>query len=182
MTDARQPWALILGASSGFGEATKALAAAGYDIAGVHLDPAPMAHVDEIKADIAAHGREALRQHERGRRRQPGRVLAALRTRFDAEPRRPAACHTSASDALAGVRHAQAFLGPDAEARQPQEPGDDLDVSQQPCLLGAGHGAAALGDGSKVMPLTSEGSTRVITNTRGQRRQTALNPTAGSWQ
>ena len=62
MTDARQPWALILGASSGFGEATAlALAAAGYDIAGVHLDRRQgMAHVEEIKADIEAHGREAL--------------------------------------------------------------------------------------------------------------------------
>ena len=32
-------WALILGASSGFGEgAARALAQAGYDIVGVHLD------------------------------------------------------------------------------------------------------------------------------------------------
>ena len=39
MTDDRERWALILGASSGMGEATAlALAAAGYKIAGVHLD------------------------------------------------------------------------------------------------------------------------------------------------
>jgi len=62
VTDARQPWALILGASSGFGEATaRALAAAGYDIAGVHLDRRQgMAHVEEVKADIASRGREAF--------------------------------------------------------------------------------------------------------------------------
>ncbi|MBI4502778.1 MAG: SDR family oxidoreductase [Gemmatimonadetes bacterium] len=55
-------WALILGASSGFGEAcAKALAAAGYDIAGVHLDrKAGMAHVEEIKSDISRAGRRAL--------------------------------------------------------------------------------------------------------------------------
>ena len=47
-------WALILGASSGFGEAcARALAHAGYDIAGVHLDrKAGLAHVEEIKAAI----------------------------------------------------------------------------------------------------------------------------------
>ena len=39
MTDDRERWALILGASSGMGEATAlALAAAGYNIAGIHLD------------------------------------------------------------------------------------------------------------------------------------------------
>ena len=55
-------WALILGASSGFGEAcSKALARAGYDIAGVHLDrKAGMAHVEEVKADLARTGRRAL--------------------------------------------------------------------------------------------------------------------------
>lgn len=55
-------WALILGASSGFGEATAlALANAGYDIAGVHLDrKAGMAHVEELEAKIAATGRRSL--------------------------------------------------------------------------------------------------------------------------
>ena len=39
MTDDRERWALILGASSGMGEATAiALAKAGYKIAGIHLD------------------------------------------------------------------------------------------------------------------------------------------------
>ena len=53
---------MILGASSGFGEAcSRELARAGYDIAGVHLDrKAGMAHVEEIKAAIAESGRRAL--------------------------------------------------------------------------------------------------------------------------
>ena len=39
MTDTRERWALILGASSGMGEATaRALAAAGDNICGIHLD------------------------------------------------------------------------------------------------------------------------------------------------
>jgi enoyl-[acyl-carrier protein] reductase III len=56
------PWALILGASSGFGEAAAlTLAAAGYDIVGVHLDRrAGLAHVEEIVGKIRAHGRKAL--------------------------------------------------------------------------------------------------------------------------
>lgn len=55
-------WALILGASSGFGEAcAKALARAGYDIVGVHLDrKAGMAHVEEVKAALEKDGRRAL--------------------------------------------------------------------------------------------------------------------------
>jgi len=53
---------LILGASSGFGEAcSRELAKAGYDIAGVHLDrKAGLAHVEEIKAAITESGRRAL--------------------------------------------------------------------------------------------------------------------------
>src|SRR3954451_22447813 len=61
-SERRQPWALILGASSGFGEATAlALAEAGYDICGVHLDRRQgMAHVDEIRSKIEGFGRQAL--------------------------------------------------------------------------------------------------------------------------
>ncbi len=53
--------ALVLGASSGFGEATaRAFARAGWDVFGVHLDrKAGLEHVEEIKDDIAAMGQEA---------------------------------------------------------------------------------------------------------------------------
>jgi enoyl-[acyl-carrier protein] reductase III len=55
-------WALILGASSGFGEATaKELAKAGYDIAGVHLDRANrQPYVDAVTAEIENAGHRAL--------------------------------------------------------------------------------------------------------------------------
>jgi NAD(P)-dependent dehydrogenase (short-subunit alcohol dehydrogenase family) len=57
----KQPWALILGASSGFGEAAAIeLATAGMNIFGVHLDRRDkLPHVEEIKTRIRAMGREA---------------------------------------------------------------------------------------------------------------------------
>lgn len=55
-------WALILGASSGFGAAaSRAFARAGMNILGVHLDRrAGMAEVQKIERDIEAAGRRAL--------------------------------------------------------------------------------------------------------------------------
>ena len=63
MTDTAKEngWALILGASSGFGEAAAlAFAKAGMNIAGVHLDRrATMPNVERIQAEIKALGRES---------------------------------------------------------------------------------------------------------------------------
>ncbi len=55
-------WAVVLGASSGFGAGcSAALARAGYDICGVHHDrKASLAQVDEVKAAIEKVGRRAL--------------------------------------------------------------------------------------------------------------------------
>src|ERR1700751_3761104 len=55
-------WALILGASSGFGEATAIeLASAGLNIFGVHLDRREtLGHVAEVEERIRAEGREAV--------------------------------------------------------------------------------------------------------------------------
>jgi NAD(P)-dependent dehydrogenase (short-subunit alcohol dehydrogenase family) len=54
-------WALILGASSGFGEAcARALAGAGYHIFGVHLDRrAGLQHVEQLQNELQATGRKA---------------------------------------------------------------------------------------------------------------------------
>jgi enoyl-[acyl-carrier protein] reductase III len=55
-------WALILGASSGFGAATaRALAQAGMHIAGVHLDPRhSLSRAEAVVADIEAAKRRAV--------------------------------------------------------------------------------------------------------------------------
>ena len=56
----KQPWALILGASSGFGEATALeLARTGMNIFGVHMDRRDrMPHVQELKDKIDGLGRQ----------------------------------------------------------------------------------------------------------------------------
>ena len=55
-------WALVLGASSGFGEATAVeLARAGMNVFGVHLDRrATLANVERIQGQIEALGRESV--------------------------------------------------------------------------------------------------------------------------
>lgn len=55
-------WAIILGASSGFGGATaRRLAKAGLNIFGVHLDmKSTKVMADEVKADIESYGRQAV--------------------------------------------------------------------------------------------------------------------------
>lgn len=55
-------WALILGASSGFGAAAgRAFARAGMNVLGVHLDRrAGMAEVEKLKKDIEGLGRQAM--------------------------------------------------------------------------------------------------------------------------
>ncbi|MBI3637496.1 MAG: 3-oxoacyl-ACP reductase, partial [Candidatus Rokubacteria bacterium] len=59
MTISLSGWALILGASSGFGAATAlALARAGMNVFGVHLDrKATMPNVERLAADVKALGR-----------------------------------------------------------------------------------------------------------------------------
>jgi len=62
MGKSQQKWALILGASSGFGQATAIeLSKHGYNICGVHFDRKSMQpQVDAIKEEITGNGVEAL--------------------------------------------------------------------------------------------------------------------------
>ena len=61
MSDAVERWALVLGASSGFGAATSLeLSKRGFHIAGVHLDrKATLANVEQITQQIVKAGRQA---------------------------------------------------------------------------------------------------------------------------
>lgn len=80
-----QDWALILGASSGFGEATSLeLSAQGMNICGVHLDRrGTMPHVQEIIEGIQKNGRKAvyfnMNAADEERRRE---VIASLKSQI----------------------------------------------------------------------------------------------------
>jgi enoyl-[acyl-carrier protein] reductase III len=82
-------WALVLGASSGFGEACSiALARAGWNIFGVHLDrKSTQANVDRIVAEIAGMGRRAeffnVNAADDGKRAE---VLSAIAKTCGSEP------------------------------------------------------------------------------------------------
>lgn len=82
-------WALILGASSGFGGATAlALAADGYHIAGVHLDRhTTLPNAEAVKEGIRAAGREALFFNTNAADPEKrAEVLDALAARFAERP------------------------------------------------------------------------------------------------
>jgi NAD(P)-dependent dehydrogenase (short-subunit alcohol dehydrogenase family) len=168
MTDDRERWALILGASSGMGEATAlALAAAGYKIAGVHLDfRAGLAHVDEIKAKIAGLGSEALyaNMNAADDDKRAG-FLARLRERFDESaaagktPYVRVVMHSLAFGSLVPFLTADPKDGAD---RKKIEMTQDVMANSLVYWVQDLWRGGFLGQGSHIFAMTSEGSTRVV--------------------
>ena len=168
MTDDRERWALILGASSGMGEATsRALAAAGYKIAGVHLDfRAGLAHVEEVKAGIEAAGSEALYINMNAA--DDGKRAAAIETfRQRFERSRAAGGHPY----FRVVMHSLAFgsLVPflteepkDGVDRKKMEMTQDVMANSLVYWVQDVWRAGFLERGSKIYAMTSEGTSRVV--------------------
>jgi NAD(P)-dependent dehydrogenase (short-subunit alcohol dehydrogenase family) len=168
MTDDRERWALILGASSGMGQATAiALAKAGYRICGIHLDfRAALAHVEEVKAEIAAAGSEALYINMNAADDEKrAAALATLRERFDrstAEGRQPyvrVVMHSLAFGSLVP------FISDDPKAavdRKKMEMTQDVMANSLVYWVQDLYRRGFLGKGSKVFAMTSEGSSRVV--------------------
>src|SRR5688500_671406 len=168
MTDERERWALILGASSGMGEATAiTLAKAGYRIAGIHLDfRAALAHVDEVKSAIEAAGSEALYINMNAADDEKrAAALATLRERFDrsrAEGREPyvrIVMHSLAFGSLVP------FLTEDPKGgvdRKKMEMTQDVMANSLVYWVQDLWRGGFLGQGSKIYAMTSEGSTRVV--------------------
>lgn len=153
-------WALILGASSGFGEAcARALVKAGYDIAGVHLDrKAGMAHVEQVKSDLEKAGR---------------RVLYFNVNAADEEKRKEVLDALSADiqqkgGTVAVLMHSLAFgtlkpyIGTDALTKANIDM--TLDVMGHSLLYWAQDVVkrGLMGKGGRIFSMTSSGSTRVI--------------------
>jgi enoyl-[acyl-carrier protein] reductase III len=84
-----QPWALILGASSGFGEATGVeLAARGMNIFGVHLDRREtLPHAQEVQERIRSLGREAVFFNANAADEEKrAEIVTHIRTGFEKKP------------------------------------------------------------------------------------------------
>ena len=158
-------WALILGASSGFGAATAvALAEAGMNIAGVHLDRrSTMQNVERIAAEIEGHGRQArfhnINAADAGKRAE---VLDDVRAHLDAE---------GGPTAVRILLHSLAFgtLGPyiGAEGERPitqRQMEMTLDVMANSVVYWTQDMVARglLGPGGKIYGMTSGGDMRVI--------------------
>jgi NAD(P)-dependent dehydrogenase (short-subunit alcohol dehydrogenase family) len=168
MSDDRERWALILGASSGMGEATAlALAKAGYRICGIHLDfRAALAHVDEVKAAIAAAGSEALYINMNAADDEKrASALRELRERFErsaSEGRHPyvrVVMHSLAFGSLVP------FIAQDPKAavdRKKMEMTQDVMANSLVYWVQDLWRGGFLEEGSKVYAMTSEGSTRVV--------------------
>ncbi|HTS28359.1 MAG TPA: SDR family oxidoreductase [Bryobacteraceae bacterium] len=159
----KQPWALILGASSGFGEATALeLARTGMNILGVHLDRRDkLPHVEEVQEKIRAMGREVqffntnasddeMRQNTvekiRERLADPPGVLRVL-------------MHSIAFGSLKPLAGAEQVVSKKQLEITADTMGHSLVYWVQDCLR------AGLFDwGGRIFAMTSGGSTRVIPN------------------
>ena len=168
MTDDRERWALILGGSSGMGEATAiTLAKAGYNICGIHLDfRAALAHVAEVKATIEATGAQALYINMNAADDEKrAAALAALRERFDAStaagrtPYVRVVMHSLAFGSLVPFLTEDPKGGAD---RKKMEMTQDVMANSLVYWVQDLWRGGFLGQGSKIYAMTSEGSTRVV--------------------
>jgi enoyl-[acyl-carrier protein] reductase III len=168
MTDDRERWALILGGSSGMGEATaRTLAGAGYNIIGIHLDfRAALDHVGEVKAAIQSNGVAALYINMNAA--DDEKRAAAIQTISDrfaasvAEGRHPyvrVVMHSLAFGSLVP------FINSDPKAavdRKKMEMTQDVMANSLVYWVQDLYRAGFLERGSKIYAMTSEGSSRVV--------------------
>jgi NAD(P)-dependent dehydrogenase (short-subunit alcohol dehydrogenase family) len=167
--DRRERWALILGASSGFGAATAlALAREGYPIVGVHLDlrtTLPMAEdvkrrIEQIGVPVAFHNVNAADEEKRHA------VVDSIGKLFD--ERRKA----GAEPFVAVFLHSLAFgttlsyVSPTAERkevsqRQLEMTADVMAHSMVYWVRDLLH-AGLLAEGSRLFAMTSEGAVKVV--------------------
>ncbi len=169
MTDTRERWALILGASSGFGGASGlALARAGYPIVGVHLDlRGTLARAMETRDAIAAtgvpvvfHNINAADEEKRHGVVEATKVLFDERRALGKDP------------FIAVLLHSLAF-GTTLSyiAQQP----DEREVSQKQLEMTADvmahslvywtrdlHHAGLMANGTRIFAMTSEGSKKAV--------------------
>ncbi len=168
MSDNRERWALILGASSGMGEATsRALAADGYNICGIHLDfRAALAHVEEVKTAIVAAGVQALfinmNAADDEKRAAALASLAEAFTRSRAEGRHPYVRVVMHSLAFGSLVPYIAQDPKGAVDRKKMEMTQDVMANSLVYWVQDLYRGGFLEAGSKIYAMTSEGSSRVV--------------------
>jgi NAD(P)-dependent dehydrogenase (short-subunit alcohol dehydrogenase family) len=156
----KHDWALILGASSGFGEATAIeLATAGMSIFGVHLDRREAhGHVGEIKDRIRAEGREAVFFNVNAAdETKRAWVLDRIADRLQAHGEKVRVLlHSLAFGALKPLTGEGALTQKQLEMT--------CDVMGHSLLYWARDlvSAGLMGEGGRIFAMTSEGSTRVL--------------------
>jgi enoyl-[acyl-carrier protein] reductase III len=159
-----QIWALILGASSGFGAAASlALARNGFDIVGVHLDRrATLPNAEKVASGIRSIGRKALFFNANAA--DPEKRADIIRT-----------CRTALSETPGGtgintLLHSLAFgtlklyISPDPNATiKPADMNMTLDVMAHSLVYWVQdlYAAGLLQKGAKIFAMTSAGGHRV---------------------
>ncbi len=167
--DRRERWALILGASSGFGAAAAlALARDGYPIVGVHLDlRGSQANAQDVKREIEAAGVPAVFHNVNAADEEKRHaVVEDIRRRFD--ERRA----DGADPFLAVFLHSLAFgvtlpyISADGgrkevSQRQLEMTADVMAHSMVYWVRDLFH-AGLFGQGSRIFAMTSEGAVKVV--------------------
>jgi NAD(P)-dependent dehydrogenase (short-subunit alcohol dehydrogenase family) len=168
-SDGRERWALVLGASSGFGAATAlALARAGHPIIGVHLDlRGSIRAADAVRDGIAATGVPvAFHNVNAADEEKRSRVVADIVTRF--AERRAA----GADPFLAVMVHSLAFgvtlpyitAEPDRKEVSQRQLEMTMDVMANSMVYWTRDlfHAGLLAEGSRLFAITSEGGVKVV--------------------
>jgi enoyl-[acyl-carrier protein] reductase III len=167
--EGRERWAVVLGASSGFGAAAaKAWARAGFGIVGVHLDMrGTRAMAEAVRDEIAAMGVPVVFHNVNAADEEKrAEVIASTRALFD--ERRAA----GADPFVAGFLHSLAF-GATVAYVQPE--GDGKELTQKQLEMTADvmahsliywvrelYHAGLIQAGSRAFAMTSEGATRAV--------------------
>ena len=158
-------WALILGASSGFGAAAaRALAKNGYHIAGVHLDrKGTLPNVEALMNDIKQAGRQALFYNINAADAEKRQEVVAQLQQHSSTPK----------GQIFVVMHSLAFGS--LKPYIAQDPKDALNQDQMQMTLDVMANSLVywvqdlfakqlIGQGSRIYAMTSSGGTRVWPN------------------
>ena len=169
MEDKRERWALILGASSGFGAASgRSLASAGYPIIGVHLDlRGTIAAAQAVKDEIAAMGVPVVFHNVNAAddEKRLG-VIAATKELFEqrrAEGKDPYVCVMLHSLAFGTTL---SYVTNDADVKEVSQKQLEMtaDVMAHSIIYWTRDlfHAGLLANGSRIFAMTSEGATRAV--------------------